>query len=266
MTQYVIGLIVLLFALGCFVFVTFTYAMAFGLRGWLGHRRRVRASARELLASLLLVPLWPFWWLVGESYKVKLEGKGRATERKNPVLLLHGFAMNRTQWVWLGRRLAELDVGPVYGRTYFSPRSIAASARHLQRMVEDICARENAERVDIVAHSLGGLVARYYIERMDGARHVGRLITIGSPHRGTKLGRLGFVPAARELITGLPFEHRPEGVHYVGIWSPDDAVVQPADSASVATWGRDYVFEGESHLSLLISPAVLDRLATELRA
>lgn len=269
MTQHVIGLsLALLVALFVVVggFVATTHLLAFGVGGWLGNPRRVRASLRELLTALLLVPLWPFWLLLGGSYRRAFEGQGRATEQKNPVLLLHGFGMNRTQWVWLGRRLAKLDLGPVYGRTYFSPRSIAANAAHLRRMVDEILARENATKVDIVAHSLGGLVARYYIERMGGADRVGCLVTIASPHRGTKLGRLGLVTAARELIVGLPFEAQPVGVRYVGIWSPDDAIVQPAESASLANWGRDYVFDGEGHLSLLISPKVLDRLEVELRA
>lgn len=265
MTQYVIVLL-LVFLCSCLAFVVVTYSLAFGLFGWLSNRMRVRAAVRELVSSLVLVPLWPFWWVLGARYRRRWEGRGRVHAGRNPVLLLHGFAMNRTQWVWLGRRLAETELGPVYGRSYFSLRSIASSAVDLSRMIDEICARENTTQVDIVAHSLGGLVARYFIERLDGAKRVGRLVTIATPHRGTRLGRLGLVPVARELIVGLPFPEQPPRVRYAAIWSPDDAVVQPAESAALGEWGSDYTFPGEGHLSMLMAPSVLDRLTAELRS
>jgi triacylglycerol esterase/lipase EstA (alpha/beta hydrolase family) len=187
------------------------------------------------------------------------------------VVLLHGFFMNRTQWLWLGRRLAERGLGPLYGTTYFSPQTVAQSARHLERFIEHVRAREDAERVDIVAHSLGGVVARYYVEQLDGAAQVGQLITIGSPHRGTRLARfgLGLVPSAREVAAEsqlLAELAPPDGATYVSLWSRADAVIIPADASSIAPVGEDHVFDDLGHLSMLLSRRVVDAIAKRLHA
>jgi triacylglycerol esterase/lipase EstA (alpha/beta hydrolase family) len=252
--------------IGCVVYVLFTYALAFGK----GPRppALVKAMGIELLSVTLLMVFWPLWMVLGGSYQIAEPGRGK----RRPVILLHGFAMNRTQWLWLGRRLARRGVGPLYGTSYFSPQSVATSARHLQRFIARVMAREDAERVDIVAHSLGGVVARYYLEKLGGAEHVGRLLTIASPHKGTRLGRLGLglVPSAREILEesqlfaelGPP----PEPVAYSSLWSRTDAIIIPAESSSVAPNGVDRVFDDLGHLTMLLSPRVVDTLVERLSA
>lgn len=255
--------------LGCVGYVVVSYTIAFGLRPIVGERPRVlRAAFAELLACLILLPFYPLWLLIGASYAAGMEGEGTARGRRNPVILLHGFAMNRTSWVWLGSRLAARGLGPLYGTSYFSPQSVPVSARHLGNFVERVLAREDATQVDIVAHSLGGVVARYYIERMGGDRRVGRLVTIASPHQGTLLGRLGMMTSTRQIHHQSPFltdlgTPKP-GVAYTSVWSRSDAIVIPAESASIAPAGEDRVFDGLGHLSLLMSPRVLDVVAERL--
>lgn len=256
----------------CVFYIVWSYSHAF----W--HRRLstpigklVRAALVEFGACMLLLPFWPFWWVVGASYEVAVEGEGTATGRRHPVVLLHGFAMNRTNWIWLGRRLARRGIGPLYGTTYFSPQSVRRSARHLARFVDDVCRRERCHRVDIVAHSLGGVVARYYIERLDGADKVSRLVTIGSPHSGTKIAAFGlFIPSAVETRANSAFYadlgplSRRDGLEYTSVWSRADAVIEPPESSSIAPVGRDVVFDDLGHLSLLLSPRVLDAIAARL--
>ena len=259
---------------GAVLFVALSYSHAF----W--HRRRttrvanlLRAALFELGAVLLLLPFWPLWWLVGASYEVATEGEGQARNPRHPVILLHGFAMNRTNWIWLGRRLAARGIGPLYGTTYFSLQPIARSAAKLARFVDEVRAKAQCERVDIVAHSLGGVVARWYIDRLDGAGKIGRVVTIGSPHRGTLTSRLGpLIPSAREtrvdsdFYTALgPITPR-DGISYTSVWSRADAVIEPPESSSIAPAGADCVFDDLGHLSLLLSPRVLDAVAERLCA
>jgi triacylglycerol esterase/lipase EstA (alpha/beta hydrolase family) len=236
--------------------------------------RLLRAAFVELATTIALLPLWPLWWLVGATYEVVTEGDRPPGGSRRPIILLHGLAMNRTNWVWLGRRLARLGFGPLYGTSYFSPQSVERSAAHLARFVERVLARERAagrrcESVDIVAHSLGGLVARYYIERMDGAARVGRLVTIATPHNGTLLARIGLVPAARALRPHRPSKNgtivTPAGTaRYASIWSRADSMIVPPESASIAPSGADRAFDDLGHLSLLLSPRVLDAVVEQL--
>lgn len=256
-----------LFLVACLNYVLFTYAMAFA--GSKPRPERLwRAAAVELLATLALLPLWPLWTVVGATYRAAVEGEGKARPGRHPVLLLHGLAMNRTYWLFVGRRLAARGIGPLYGFTYFSPQSVRRSARHLGRMVERVLACEDAERVDIVAHSLGGLVARYYIERLGGGARVGQLVTIASPHRGTALGRFGLGAAAKELLAGSHLLDElgppPAGARYTSVWSRADALIVPADSCSLVPYGEDRVFNDLGHLSLLLSPRVVEVVAERL--
>lgn len=269
MVARIIAWVAALFVLGCSIYVFATYALAFAGRDR-GGARILRAALVELATTLLLLPLWPLWMIAGASYRAATEGEGEARGRRNPVILLHGYGMNRTNWVWLGRRLAKQGIGPLYGASYFSPQPVRESARHLQRFVERVLARERTDTVDIVAHSLGGVVARYYIERLGGGRHVGRLVTIASPHRGTLLGRFGVVGSAKELHCESPFiaelGQPAAGVAYTSVWSRADAVVVPACSASIEPAGEDVVFDDLGHLSLLLSGRVADIVAGRLRA
>ena len=254
----------------CVFYVGFSYGLAF-LRPADANTRRahlVRAALVEFLTTLVLLPLWPFWMLIGASYEAAIEGEGKARGGRHPVVLLHGLAMNRTNWLWVGRRLAARGIGPLYGTSYFSPQSVLVSAQHLKNFVERVCARADATRVDIVAHSLGGVVARYYIERLGGAERGGRLITIASPHQGTVMGRMGFVPSARQVTNGSSFLGElgmpKPGVAYTSIWSRADAIVVPPESASLAPAGEDRVFDDLGHLSLLLSPRVVDAVVERL--
>jgi pimeloyl-ACP methyl ester carboxylesterase len=259
---------------GCIFYVVTSYTHAF----WHRHATTpfsnlVRAAFVELGACMLLLPFWPLWLLIGATYEATHEGDGTARGGRHPVILLHGFAMNRTNWIWLGRRLARRGIGPLYCTSYFSPQPVRKSAEQLARFVERVCARERCDKVDIVAHSLGGVVARYYIECLGGAARIGRVVTIGSPHKGTAVARFGaFLPSGRESLIDSSFytELGPltarHGIAYTSVWSRTDAIIEPPESSSVVPVGEDRVFENLGHLSLLLSPRVLDCVADRLAA
>jgi triacylglycerol esterase/lipase EstA (alpha/beta hydrolase family) len=272
----IVAVLVGLVVAGCLFYVVFSYTHAFWHRhAKVSARHLVMAALRELFACALILPFWPLWLIVGASYEAVEEGKRDSDEqqRHNPIVLLHGFAMNRTNWIFLGRRLAARGIGPLYGTSYFSPQTVKRSAEQLRDFIEAVRVREGAERVDIVAHSLGGMVARHYIERLDGAKHVQRLITIGSPHHGTKTAHFGpFIPSAQESRAGSqwfadmgPFLAR-EGLAYTSIWSRSDAIIEPPESSSIAPAGEDRVFDDLGHLSLLLSTRVIDAIVERLRA
>ena len=236
----------------------------------------MRGMLTELVATLVLMPFLPLWWLIGESYQAREPGHGDG-RRRNPVILVHGLALTHTSWLFVGHYLARRGLGPIYGTTYFSFQSVAVSAEKLSRTVAAVRARENADRVDLVGHSLGGVVARAYIEKLGGAAHVGRLITIGSPHRGTLYGRmrlfslLGLLPSVHQVGTSN-FVDPPETiandprVTYHAIWSRADAVILPPRSSSLEPRGKDVVFDNIGHLALLLSRRVVRTIFAQLSA
>ena len=262
-----------LFPLGCLSYIVVTYAIL------LAERPRVvplsstaRAAATELFVTLTLLPFWPLWLLLGAAYDRRRGAAAvdDAALEPRPIVLLHGFMLTQTSWLVLGRRLARRGLGPLYGTTYYSLQSVRVSAAHLSAFVDEVLARTGAARVDIVAHSMGGVVARYYLERLGGAARLGRLVTIASPHRGTRMGRWGVVAGARDLAVGSPLFAElpapPPGAPYTSIWSRSDSIVIPQASSAIAPAGEDCVLDDLGHLSLLASRRVVELIAERLRA
>jgi triacylglycerol esterase/lipase EstA (alpha/beta hydrolase family) len=250
-------------------YVVFSYTLAFLARPRRWGAALLRAALVEIVVIWIIVPLWPLWWALGGLYEAAVEGIGEASGPRNPIILLHGFGMNRTQWIWMARRLRARGHGPIYGMNYFSLQPVARSAHLLSRFVDEVLEREHCAQVDLVAHSLGGVVARYFAERLSDGRKIGRLITIATPHAGTRMGRFGLgIPAARDLLDGsaLLGELGPVRATYTSIWSRADAVVQPPESASIAPAGSDEVFDDLGHLSLVLSPRVVAAIDACLRA
>ena len=257
-----------LFPLGCASYIVFSYAFVVAGRPRAPLGAIARSAALELFVTLTLLPFWPLWMLVGGAYETAEEG-GEGEPPRRPIILLHGFLLTQTSWLVLGHRLRRRGVGPLYATTYWSLQPVRASAEQLAAFVDEVRARHGAERVDIIAHSMGGVVARYFLERLGGAARLGRLITIASPHKGTLMGRYGLVAGARDLVADSALlselaAPRP-GLPYTSIWSRSDSVILPQASSSIAPAGEDCVFDDLGHLSLLASRRVTDAIVERLR-
>ncbi|MFE9457257.1 esterase/lipase family protein [Streptomyces californicus] len=184
-----------------------------------------------------------------------------------PVVLLHGFIDNRSVFLVLRRALIRHGHRRTFSLNY-SPltRDIRTAAALLGRQVEAVCARTGRDRLDIVGHSLGGLIARYYVQRLGGDRRVRTLVTLGTPHGGTAVAPgAGLHPIVRQMRGGSPVieELRLPAAdcrtRFVSFWAELDQVVVPADAACVDHPDLDAVnvrVTGIGHLALPVHPAV----------
>lgn len=262
------GLAVAVFGIGVIGFNLLTFALL------LRHQPRPpglwAALGRELLACLILLPVWPLWLLLGASYPRRVEALSSASAAGRPVVLIHGYAMNRTNWFWLGRAMAARGLGPLYAFNYFSLAAVKDSAAALSEFIESVCVKTGAREVDIVAHSMGGLVGRYYVEKLGGASRVAHLITIATPHRGSSLARFALGAGGRDHSEGSPLllelerAGRTEEVAYTSIWSTCDNLVVPPQSSRLGGPGEDVVLDGIGHLGLLTSPRVVEAITSSL--
>jgi pimeloyl-ACP methyl ester carboxylesterase len=110
--------------------------------------------------------------------------------------------------------------------------------------IERLAARSPFDYVDVVGHSLGGLVAAYLLKCLDRGRRIRRVVTLGTPHRGTPLAILGVIlfglvsPAVWQMLPGAPLLHEiaatpvPEESELIALGSDADGVV-PRAFASV---------------------------------
>lgn len=125
-----------------------------------------------------------------EDAKTRLN-EARADEKicatRYPLLLVHGVFFRDFNAVnYWGRIPAELqrNGATVYYGNHQSASSVADSAEELTARIRDICAQTGCEKVNIIAHSKGGLDCRYAIARCGAAPYVASLTTINTPHRG----------------------------------------------------------------------------------
>jgi pimeloyl-ACP methyl ester carboxylesterase len=182
--------------------------------------------------------------------------------RHLPVLLLHGYGCNSGYWARLLPRLerarishATLDLEPLFG-------SIEAYVPAIEQAVAALCRRTGAGQVIIVAHSMGGLAARAWL-RAQGARRAAHVLTLGTPHHGTRLAGLGAGVNARQMVCGSPWlaalaasEDAPRRALITSLYTWHDNIIAPQDS-SVLEGARNIGLGGVGHVALAHEPRVL---------
>jgi pimeloyl-ACP methyl ester carboxylesterase len=192
-----------------------------------------------------------------------------------PVLLINGYFSNRGSLHLLERRLHERHHTVL---TYRLPRmnlgDIRDSAALIARKVESLVAQTSVPSVDIVGHSLGGLVGLYYVKRLGGRHRVRRLILLGTPAMGTWSALLGLVTAplgraSLQLLPSSPFLRElnespiPPGVEVISIGGERDYF---APLATTVLEGVRHVAVPTGHSGLLVDAAVADSIDDLLRA
>jgi triacylglycerol esterase/lipase EstA (alpha/beta hydrolase family) len=187
-----------------------------------------------------------------------------------PVLLLHGVLCNAGAMYGLRGALLARHIGPVYALSYGPPlASIDCFADAVAAKVDAMLGATGASRVAIVAHSMGGLVARAYLRR-HGAAKVASVMTLGTPHHGsahawlfpgTSLAQMR--PGSAWLAALNRAEGAPPGVRFVSLWSWHDSMVAPQTSARLA--GVENIeLVGIGHNALLGDRQVYALVAAEL--
>jgi hypothetical protein len=180
---------------------------------------------------------------------------------------VHGLGANRSSFLPLQVYLRLHGHKQQLSYNYRRGGSLERLAVGLKRAIDASVA---GGRIDLIAHSMGGLVSRFYLQQLGGARRVDRLITLATPHHGSHAAN--FIPSAlvRQLLPEGPFLRHlnrlppPEGVRVTSIVAGRDVLVQPADSAACA-FGETVRFDELGHLELLFRPQVLAEIASQLR-
>jgi pimeloyl-ACP methyl ester carboxylesterase len=155
-----------------------------------------------------------------------------------PILLIHGILDNRSVFTVFRRALHRRGFGVVHAVNYgLFTGDLRDAARELHDHVERLCEATGADKVHIVGHSLGGVIARYFVQRMGGSARVDTLVTLGSPHAGTLGAYLIPTALGRQLRPGSPLlTELDEPVpgcttRFLVVWSRMDQMVVPQRNA-----------------------------------
>ena len=179
------------------------------------------------------------------------------------VVLVHGFLASAGVFRPLRERL-EAEVGiRVASFTHAPGPGIVRIARRLHRLVERI---PLGTRITIVGHSLGGIVARYYVQELGGHARVAQTISLAAPFRGVDVPRLlvgADLHARSALLEKLRAGAGACGVPHTSIVGSDDTLVG-VQSASLG-FGDFVVLPDRGHNQLLfcdrVAELILSRLA-----
>jgi len=109
---------------------------------------------------------------------------------KYPIVLVHGMILKDFRFYRAFRKIRDFltDEGcHVYVLTHDGIGTMANNAQQMKEMITDILAKEEVEKVNLIAHSKGGIDSRYMITHLDMADKVASLTTLSSPHHGSKM-------------------------------------------------------------------------------
>lgn len=222
------------------------------------------AFVAEALAFAVLVLSYPLR-IVHDVMPFRAQaGAGPAGD--TPILLVHGWGANSACFIAVQLWLKLRGYKNVYAVSYTPPVIRAEKlARQLAVHIDKALAATGAQKVHIVAHSMGGLLTRHAIKNLGMAGKIDKVVTLGSPHMGSKLAGLvpggGNIPQMRyrsEFCRELGEGGLTPGkdVRYFSIYSEFDNFVLPNHSSVLDGNAQNVHVAYHGHCALLYSPVV----------
>jgi triacylglycerol lipase len=194
---------------------------------------------------------------------------------ETPILMVHGIIDNHSIFTLLQRALRRRGFATVSSYDYgLLTRDIPTAAVLLGEAIEKLAANTGYEQVHVIGHSLGGLIARYYVQRLGGDVRVHTLVTLGTPHSGTEVARpfrtlplLGQLTPGSSVLQELA-EPAPDCRTRFLVFASDlDHVVRPSGNARLEHSDlsvRNVEVRGVGHLSLANNSSVAFTIASTL--
>lgn len=273
LAERVVFLVALLTAIGIAIYLLGSYALMRGHTAPRPLQLTWRALAREALWVIVTQPLLPFYYFVGRRMgRVRTSDAG--ANARPPVVLVHGYMHNRVGFLGLARALARRRGAPIFALNYPFLDSVPKNARRLARFVERIVETTGAREVDLVCHSMGGVVALEMLRAAASGEivpppRVRRCVTVASPHAGVAWQGPMLGEGGRNLRRGSPLLAKQSesavGVPCLSIYSSHDNIVHPKETSHLgARGGRDLEIPEVGHLSILFDRRVADAVVAFL--
>ncbi len=157
---------------------------------------------------------------------------------RNPVLLIHGIKDDARKMEPMARylRAQGWEAKTMSFRPSWGQKGLDVLAGQVAQFIGENYAP--GEKIDLVAFSMGGLVTRYYLQRLGGLERVQRYVTLSTPHHGTLLAYLLPNAGCRQMRFGSAFlrdlasdADRLAALDFTSFWTPLDTIIVPARSS-----------------------------------
>jgi triacylglycerol lipase len=193
------------------------------------------------------------------------------TQPRNPVLLVHGIirtsSVFRTMLPYLtthGWSVYTVDLTPNN-----ATRSLEQMAAQLADCVDELFAPE--QPFDLVGLSMGGLVTRYYVQRLGGINRVQRFVSISAPNQGTWLAYAWHRCACAQMRPSSDFINdlnqdvqMLERINFTILWTPWDFIIIPAQNSQLPVGQEVKLTNVFAHACMVVNSRSLEAVAAAL--
>lgn len=225
---------------------------------------------RPAVLLAMLLPLLVL--LAAPSSAAKPIAPSEAVAANRPILFVHGWNSSAATWDTMvadfkaaGWTDAELNRW-----SYNTSQSNATTAQEIAARVDTIRSATGADKVDVIAHSMGSLSSRYYLKNLGGHLVVDDWISLGGPNHGSDTANFCFSTACSQMRIGSSFltalnsgDESPGTPAYATYWSSCDTVINPDSSVSVAG-ARNTKTSCVSHNGMLTDSGVFAAVKTRV--
>jgi hypothetical protein len=193
-----------------------------------------------------------------------------------PVLLIHGYGCNSGYWISVSRLLQKQNITHSAIDCEPALAGIDDYAVLVQNAITTLCQQTGQSQVIVLGHSMGGLSARAYMRRY-GEEKIARLITLGTPHHGSKLAAAAWGMNAYQMrwndnqeanswINTLNAASTPATCSkIVSIYSRHDNIVSPQNS-SYLPHARNIEIDLVGHVALAFTKQSVNIVMQEIIA
>ncbi|MEM8806904.1 MAG: alpha/beta fold hydrolase [Cyanobacteria bacterium P01_G01_bin.38] len=189
---------------------------------------------------------------------------------RNSVVLVHGL-WNTVNIFWKLRSHLETHGWHIHAPN-LTPNNgdvgIEVLAQQLCAFIEQRF--EPRQRFDLLGFSMGGLISRYYLQRLGGVKRVKRFVAVSTPHRGSMMawfrqnpGGLQMRPGSRFLTDLNQDAHQLEQIQVTSLWTPFDVLVVPASSGQLEV-GQSLKLSVATHNKMLRATSSLEAIVQSL--
>jgi len=234
---------------------------------------------KELTSTVVTAGMWPMGFR--DRGLNELQPALEDSPVRTPVLLVHGYGANKSNWLFISRYLAQAGFERIHALNY-NPLTadIPQLAERCAERAEELKAHFGVDRIHIIGHSLGGIIARYAVQ-VHGLTGVDVCISVASPHGGVRLARYGSPMAAlspfasglqlrpeSSVMTMLRSSARPLSTRFVAYYSNLDMIV-PAKRAMIIEpelAAANILVKDHGHLSIMLSRRLATSIVDQLGA
>ena len=190
-----------------------------------------------------------------------------------PVIFVHGYTGSASNWTTAMAvfRSGGYSSSELFAYEYNSYGNNITNAQGLVNYVSQVRSRTGAAQVDIVNHSMGGLVSLWYLKQLGGAQYVRHLASIAGANHGTTYAAACLIyTTCQQMYPGSSFintlsagDETPGSTRYGTWYSPCDGIIIPYTSTTLSGATNNYV-ACQTHIGYLTDTITLTQIRSFL--